>query len=111
MSSSLTNRDQRPFEKAVKWALCFIFIDEIDILITGRSTTAKTLQTELLMQMLTRMDYLSWKQTELTPVVITMAANKQDRFDPALIPGTLVRKIQINIPNYDRRENYLPQLF
>jgi len=108
MCSLLTNPDKGPLEKAVKQAPCLIFIDEIDMLITGRGTAANTVQTKFSMQMLTSMNYLSWKQTELTLVVVIMAANKQDSFDPTLTPRTFVKTIEINILNYDPRENYLP---
>lgn len=95
------------FENAKKIAPAIIFIDEIDAI--GKKRWPGTggwhdEREQTLNQILTEMDGFS----NDTNVIVMWATNRADVLDKALLrPGRFDRKIQVNLPNINDREQIL----
>jgi 26S proteasome regulatory subunit T4 len=78
---------------------CIIFMDEIDAIEGRRFSEGTSADQEIqrtLMEPLNQMDGFDY----LDQTKIIMATNRPDTLDPTLIrPGTLDRKIEIDLPN------------
>ena len=94
------------FKQANEKAPCIVFIDEIDTIgkkrdgnISGNDEREQTLN-----QLLTEMDGFDGSKG----VVILAATNRPDSLDPALLrPGRFVRRIPVELPDLQGREEIL----
>ena len=93
------------FRLAKENAPAIVFVDEVDAVATARfdaQTGADREVQRILMELLNQMD--GFDQT--VNVKVTMATNRADTLDPALLrPGRLDRKIEFPLP--DRRQKRL----
>lgn len=95
------------FAAAKKHQPCLIFIDELDSIgkVRGPAITGGHEEREqTLNQLLTEMD--GFEQND--KIIILAATNRSDVLDPALLrPGRFDRKVVINLPDIQEREDIL----
>lgn len=95
------------FDQAKKVAPCIVFVDEIDAVGRQRGTGmggSHDEREQTLNQILVEMDGFD----ETTNVIVMAATNRPDILDPALLrPGRFDRRITLDLPNIDEREEIL----
>ncbi|QDZ23308.1 AAA family ATPase [Chloropicon primus] len=96
------------FSRAKAAAPSIIFIDEIDGLVTGRSSETSVTQNRVLTQLLTEIDNISYKHR----VAIIGATNRPDRLDLAILrPGRFDWLLYVPPPDEGERRAVLNCLF
>ena len=95
------------FSMAKKHQPCLVFIDELDSIGRIRGSVVSGVNEEreqTLNQLLTEMD--GFEQND--KIIILAATNRPDVLDPALLrPGRFDRKVVINLPDIQEREDIL----
>ena len=96
------SRVRKLFEKARKLAPCIVFIDEIDAIVSRRTSNsgAETENNQTLNQLLVEMDGFGSEET----IIVLAATNRPEMLDKALLrPGRFDRQITIPTPDLKGR--------
>ena len=96
------SRVRKLFEKARKLAPCIVFIDEIDAIVSRRTSNsgAETENNQTLNQLLVEMDGFGSEET----IIVLAATNRPEMLDKALLrPGRFDRRITIPAPDLKGR--------